>query len=96
MRCLLVALVTFGESFGDVDAEDDSHHAIIIDVSGHLIDIYKHDGDSNDDGQCDRLHDSNYGGAHDVTHVFLNLSQFTQLMLFCCAFRPRAIQVPHA
>ena len=60
MPCLLVALVTFGESFGDVDAEDDSHHAIIIDVSGHTIDIYKHDRDSNDDGQCDRLHDSNY------------------------------------
>ena len=96
MRCLLLALVTFGESFGDVDAEDDSHHAIIIDVSGHLTDIYKHDGDSNDDGQCNRLHDSIYCGAHDVTHVFLNLSQFTQLMLFCCAFRPRAIQVPHA
>ena len=93
MRCLVVALVTFGESIGDVDAEDDSHHA---DVSGHIIDISKHDHDSNDDGQCDRLHDSNYGGAHDVTHVFLNLSQFTQLMLFCCAFRPRAIQVPHA
>ena len=67
--------MTFGESFGDVDAEDDSHHAIIIDVSGHLTDIYKHDGDSNDDGQCNRLHDSIYCGAHDVTHVFLNLSQ---------------------
>ena len=45
--------MTFGESFGDVDAEDDSHHATIIDVSGHIIDIYRHDGDSNDDGQCD-------------------------------------------
>ena len=29
--------MTFGESFGDVDAEDDSHHATIIAVSGTLL-----------------------------------------------------------